>query len=42
MEYLRIYPMVPMSIRNLMNTCAVDDFELPVGSRLYIAQTASL
>ena len=31
----------PMSIRNVMNSCVVEDFELPVGSRIYIAQTAS-
>ena len=36
-----MYPIVPLSIRNVMNSCVVEDFELPVGSRLYIAQTAS-
>ena len=41
MECLRIYPIVPMSIRNVMNTCVVEDYELPVGSRIVIAQTAS-
>ena len=41
MECLRMYPIVPMSIRNVMNTCVVDDCELPVGSRLHIAQTAA-
>ena len=41
MECLRIYPIVPMSIRNVMNACIVEDFELPVGSRIIIAQTAS-
>ena len=40
MECLRIYPIVPVSIRNVMNTCVLEDYELPVGSRLMIAQTA--
>ena len=39
MECLRMYPIVPMSIRNVMNTCVVEGYELPVGSRVYIAQT---
>ncbi len=41
MECLRMYPIVPMSIRNVMNSCVVEGYELPVGSRIYIAQTAS-
>jgi cytochrome P450 len=41
MESLRIYPIVPMSVRNVMNSCLVDGFELPVGARIYIAQTAT-
>ena len=41
MESLRMYPIVPMSIRNVMNSCIVEDYELPVGSRIYIAQSAS-
>ena len=41
MECLRLYPIVPMSIRNVMNTCVVEDFELLVGTRVYIAQTAT-
>ena len=40
-ECLRMYPIVPMSIRNVMNSCVVEDYELPVGSRLFIAQSAS-
>ena len=40
MECLRIYPIVPMSMRNVMNTCVVEDYELAVGSRIVIAQTA--
>ena len=41
MECLRMYPIVPMSIRNVMNSCVVEDYELPVGSRIYIAQAAA-
>ena len=41
MECLRMYPIVPMSMRNVMNTCVVEDYELPVGSQIVIAQTAS-
>ncbi len=41
MECLRMYPIVPMSLRNVMNTCVVEGYELPVGERLYVAQTAA-
>ena len=41
MECMRMYPIVPMSIRNVMNACVVEDYELPVGSQIYIAQTAA-
>ena len=40
-ECLRMYPIVPMSLRNVMNSCVVEGYELPVGSRIYIAQTAA-
>ena len=40
-ECLRMYPIVPMSIRTVMNSCVVEGYELPVGSQLYIAQTAA-
>ena len=39
-ECLRMYPIVPMALRDVMNTCVVEGYELPVGSRLCIAQTA--
>ena len=39
-ECLRMYPIVPMAMRDVMNSCVVEGYELPVGSRLYIAQTA--
>ena len=41
LECMRMYPIVPMSIRNVMNACVVEDYELPVGSQIYIAQTAA-
>ena len=36
-----MYPIVPMSMRNVMNSCSVEGYEIPVGSRIFIAQTAS-
>ena len=41
MECLRMYPIVSMSIRNVMNTCVVEDYELPIGERIHIAMTAT-
>ena len=41
MECLRMYAIVPMSMRNVMNSCVVENYELPVGERLHIASTAS-
>ena len=41
MESMRMYPIVPMSVRNVMNACVVEDFVLDVGSRSHIAQTLS-
>ena len=41
MESLRMSPIVPMSMRTVMNTCVVEGFELPVGSQIVIAQTAA-
>ncbi len=40
MEVLRLYPTIPMSMRTVMNSCVVEDFELPVGSKILIATTA--
>ena len=40
MESLRMSPIVAMSMRSVMNTCVVEGYELPVGGRLLIAQTA--
>ena len=41
MESMRVYPIVPMSVRNVMNACVVEDYEIPEGSRIFIAQAAS-
>ena len=41
MECLRMYPIVPMSVRHVMNTCTVGNYELPVGERIHIAMTAT-
>ena len=41
MECMRMYPIVPMSVRDVMNSCVVEGYEIPVGTRVYIAQTAS-
>ena len=40
MECLRMYPIVPMSLRNVMNACLVEGYEIPVGTRVAVAQTA--
>ena len=36
-----MYPIVPMSMRNVMNSCVVEGYELPVGARVAITQTAA-
>ena len=36
-----MYPIVTMSIRNVMNTCVVENYELPMGERVHIAMTAT-
>ena len=41
METLRLTPISGMSMRNVMNTCVVEDYELPLGTRVIIAQTAA-
>ena len=40
-ECLRMYPIVPLSMRDVMNSCVVEGYELPVGSRIFVAQTAA-
>ena len=41
MECLRMHPIVPMSLRNVMNSCEVAGHLLAVGERITIAQTAA-
>lgn len=41
MECLRLYPTVAMSVRNVVNTCDIDGYELPLGSRVHLAQTST-
>ncbi len=41
MECLRLYPIVPLSVRNVMNACDVEGYRLPEGRRVFIAQTAT-
>ena len=41
MESMRMYSIVPMSVRNVMNTCVVEGYEVPEGSRVFIAQAAA-
>ncbi|MCQ3810687.1 MAG: cytochrome P450 [Acidimicrobiia bacterium] len=41
MECLRLYPIAPISVRNVMNACVVEGYELPEGARVFIAQTAT-
>ena len=39
-ECLRVYPVVPMSMREVVNTFTVEGYEIPRGIRVNIAQTA--
>ncbi len=41
MECLRMYPIIPMMVRNVANSGVVENFSLPVGERLFIVQTAA-
>ena len=41
MECMRLYPIVPLSMRNVMNACEVEGYELPEGVRVFIATTAT-
>jgi cytochrome P450 len=40
METLRLTPNVNLSMRTVMNSCMVEGYQLPLGARLLIAQTA--
>ena len=41
METQRLYPIIPMQVRTVMNACVVEGYELPVGAKVYIAQSAA-
>ena len=41
METLRLTPVASASMRHVMNTCQVENYELPTGSKVLIAQTAA-
>ena len=41
METLRLYSIVPMSLRTVMNACVVEGYEIQEGSRIHIAQAAA-
>lgn len=41
MECLRLYPVVSMQARHVANTCVVENYELPLGELILIAQTAT-
>ena len=41
LECLRIWPIVPMSLRDVVNPFTVEGYQLKVGTRVYIAQTSS-
>ncbi len=40
-ECLRMYPIVPMSMRDVVNTFTIEGYEIPQGSRINIAQTVT-
>ena len=40
-ESLRMHPTLAMSLRDVVNACVVEGYELPVGSRVCIAQSAT-
>ena len=40
MESHRLYPIIPVTIRHVMNPIVFEGYQIPVGSRVIIAQTA--
>ena len=40
-ESQRLYPIIPMSIRTVMNACVVEGYELPVGAKIHIVHSAT-
>lgn len=41
MESHRLYPIIPVTIRHVMNPIVFEGYQIPVGARVIIAQTAS-
>ena len=41
LESQRLFPIIPMQIRTAMNACVVEGYELPVGAKVYIVQSAA-
>ncbi len=41
MESQRLYPIIPMQIRTVMNACVVEGYEIPVSSKIYLVQAAA-
>ena len=40
MESHRLYPIIPITMRHVMNTFVMDGYEIPVGTRVILARTA--
>jgi len=40
-ECLRMYPIVPISLRDVINAFAIEGYEIPQGAKINIAQTAT-
>ena len=41
MECLRLYPIISVNLRNVSNSCVVENYSLPLRERVYIVQTAA-
>lgn len=41
MECLRMYPIISVNLRNVANSCTMENYSLPLRERLYIVQTAA-
>ena len=41
MECLRLYPIISVNLRNVANSCVVENYSLPLKERLYIVQSAA-
>ena len=40
LESSRLYPSIPLQMRNVMNACVVEGYEIPAGTRVLIGSTA--